>query len=225
MVVVPAGRFDMGSPPDEKDRANNEGPQHGVTFAKPFAIGKYEVTFDEWKACVDGGGCKTFTSGDAGDDEGRGRRPVTNVTWDDAKAYVAWLSKKTGNDYRLPSEAEWEYAARAGRSGPYWWGDTIAPEQANYNDGRSTPSSGDQLTSYRVVGVNPLKLKANPFFLAKVSGTIPPGSIVSGTGQFALGWTSWTQVNYGDLTGWVNTQFLQRSPTANLRSWSTPPSR
>ena len=129
MVALPGGTFMMGSPPNEKGRLENEGPQHRVTV-KPFAIGKYEVTFDEWDACVKAGGCNGYRPEDPG--WGRGNRPVINVSWNDTKAYVAWLAKKTGNPYRLPSEAEWEFAARAGTTTPFAFGTTITPKQANF---------------------------------------------------------------------------------------------
>ena len=100
----------MGSPESEKRRLKNEGPQRQITIEQPFAIGKYEVTFAEWDACAAERGCQ-HKPGDEG--WGRAKRPVINVSWHDATEYVAWLSKKTGNGYRLPTEAEWEYAARA----------------------------------------------------------------------------------------------------------------
>src|SRR5262249_55369998 len=111
MVVVPAGEFMMGSPPTEKGRMPDEGPQHRVTIARPFAVSKYDVTFIDWDACVSVGGCPR--EGRAGDvDWGRDTRPVIYVSWDDAQQYVAWLSKMTGKPYRLLSDAEYEYAAR-----------------------------------------------------------------------------------------------------------------
>ncbi|MGA7328530.1 MAG: formylglycine-generating enzyme family protein [Rhodomicrobium sp.] len=110
MVVIPPGKFVMGSPETEEDRGGNEGPQHEVTIAKPFAVGKFTVTFDEWDACTASGACPNAS--DSG--FGRNNRPVINVNWGDAKQYVAWLSRMTGKTYRLLSEAEWEYAARAG---------------------------------------------------------------------------------------------------------------
>jgi formylglycine-generating enzyme required for sulfatase activity len=114
MVLVPAGEFTMGSPPDEPDRFNDEGPQRAVKIAAPFWVGKYEVTFGEWDACVAAGGCRTKPN-----DWGRDNRPVVNLSWNDAKEYVGWLSQKTGKTYRLLSEAEWEYAARAGTKTPF----------------------------------------------------------------------------------------------------------
>jgi formylglycine-generating enzyme required for sulfatase activity len=140
MVVVPAGSFMMGSPESEAERRSAEGPQRRVTIAKPFAVGKFEVTFAEWDACVAGRGCQSNRSPS---DEGWGkdRRPVINVSWNDAKNYVAWLSRTTGKTYRLLSEAEWEYAARAGTTTPFSFGATISTDQANY-DGNYTYGSG-----------------------------------------------------------------------------------
>ncbi len=131
MIVVPAGSFMMGMSANEKeeDEADDYGPQRKVTIAQPFAVGRYEVTFQEWDACAADGGCEPQTQ-DQG--WGRGRRPVFKVRWKDAKAYVAWLSKKTGMQYRLLSEAEWEYAARAGTRTRFPWGNTITNAQANY---------------------------------------------------------------------------------------------
>jgi formylglycine-generating enzyme required for sulfatase activity len=125
MVVVPAGHFDMGS------NTEYENPVHRVSIAQPFAMGRYEVTFEEWDRCVEDKGCKQQP-----DDRGwgRGRRPVINVSWADAKDFVVWLSQKSGRTYRLPSEAEWEYAARAGTNTPFWWGRDAGSRQANCRD-------------------------------------------------------------------------------------------
>ncbi|HEX5864225.1 MAG TPA: formylglycine-generating enzyme family protein, partial [Casimicrobiaceae bacterium] len=127
MVVVPAGEFMMGSPPTEKGRYSNEGLQHKVAIAKPFAVSRFDVTFADWDACVSARGCPQV--GDSG--FGRETRPVINVSWDDAQQYVAWFSKMTGKSYRLLSEAEWEHAARAGSTTAYFWGDEIGEGNAN----------------------------------------------------------------------------------------------
>ena len=128
MVVVPAGSFWMGSPPEEPERYRHEGPVHQVRVARPFAMSVYAVTFAEWDACVSDGGCGGYSPADEG--WGRGRRPVINVSWKDTKAYVEWLWEKTGKRYRLPSESEWEYAARAGTETKYSWGDEIGVGRA-----------------------------------------------------------------------------------------------
>ena len=128
MVVVPAGEFMMGSAENEEGRYDNESPQHMVTIGSPFAVAKFELTFDEWDTCVALGGC-TVKPGDQG--WGRGKQPAINISWEDVKEYVAWLSKQTGQPYRLLSEAEWEYAARAGATTAYSWGDEIGRNNAN----------------------------------------------------------------------------------------------
>ena len=128
MVVIPGGSFRMGCLNDDGDCRSNEFPVHGVDVPR-FAMSKYEVTFDEWDACVAAGGCGGYRPRDLG--WGRGDRPVIYVNWNHAKTYVAWLSSQTGEDYRLPSESEWEYAARAGTTTKYHWGDEIGVNQAN----------------------------------------------------------------------------------------------
>jgi len=131
MVVVPAGAFMMGSLDNEQGRFSDESPQHRVTIAEPFAVSRFAVTFEEWDACVADGGCNGYKPEDNA--WGRGRRPVINVSWDDTKTYLAWLSRKTGKPYRLLSEAEFEYAARAGGKLSYPWGDEIGSQNANCN--------------------------------------------------------------------------------------------
>ena len=127
MVVIPVGSLTMGSPETESDRSSDEGPQRLVTFSQPFAVSKFPVTFDEWNACVAVGGCPKVS--DSG--FGEATRPVINVNWEEAQIYVAWLSLMTGKRYRLPSEAEWEYAARAGGNSVYAWGDNLGIGNAN----------------------------------------------------------------------------------------------
>jgi len=126
MIVIPAGKFIMGSPENELDRNASEGPPHEVTIAKPFALSKFEVTFEEWDACVAATACPRVP-----DRWGRERMPVINVSWVDIKQYVSWLSHLTGKEYRLPTEAEWEYAARAGVNTRYSWGDDLGMGNAN----------------------------------------------------------------------------------------------
>lgn len=131
MVVIPAGHFWMGSDPKlDKGSYEDEQPHHEVIIEEPFWIGKYEVTFEEYDTFA------LATGRDLPSDEGwgRGQRPVINVSWDDAVAYAEWLSEQTGKLYRLPTEAEWEYAARAGTETPYWWGDRTACDYANAAD-------------------------------------------------------------------------------------------
>jgi formylglycine-generating enzyme required for sulfatase activity len=127
MIVVPAGRFMMGSPASGQAF---EQPQHKVTIAQPFALAEYETTFAEWDACAAAGACNPQIK-DSG--FGRGRQPVINLTWNDAAHYAAWLAKLTGKPYRLPSETEYEYAARAGTQTTYPWGDAIGKNNANCN--------------------------------------------------------------------------------------------
>jgi formylglycine-generating enzyme required for sulfatase activity len=168
MVVVPSGSFTMGSPASEKDRDSDEGPQHRVTIARPFAVGKFSVTFDEWDACLRDGGCNGHRAADP--DSGRGRRPVVDVSWNDAKVYVAWLSRKTGRTYRLLSEAEREYVTRAGTTTPFWWGHSISTSQANYN-GNYTYGGGRK-GEYRGKTVPVDSFQPNPFGLYQVHGNV-----------------------------------------------------
>ena len=129
LVVVPSGSFMMGSPENEEGRSHDEGPMHQVRIGYQLAVGVYPVTFDEWDACVSDGGCCGYEPEDK--DWGRGTRPVIYVSWNDAKRYVGWLSWKTGKGYRLLSESEWEYVARAGTDTSYWWGNEIGRNRAN----------------------------------------------------------------------------------------------
>jgi len=128
MIVVPAGSFMMGSPSAEPGHESSEEPEHKVTISKPFAVSKYDLTFAGWDTCATYGVCDPLIS-DGG--WGRGQQPVIYVTWDDAERYVEWLSQVTGQPYRLLSEAEYEYAARAGTHTAYPWGEEIGANNAN----------------------------------------------------------------------------------------------
>ncbi len=162
MVVVPAGRFTMGSPAGEPGRDVDESPEHGVTIAKPFTIGRFAVTFDEWDACVADHGCEGYSPRDQG--WGRGRQPVINISYDNAMTYVGWLSRRTGKAYRLLTEAEWEYAARAGSATAYYWGNEIGKGNANC-DGCGSKWDNDQTAP---VG----SFVANAFGLYDMAGNV-----------------------------------------------------
>ena len=134
MVVVPAGRFLMGSPENEEGSDVDEGPQHAVTIGTPFAVGRFAVTFAEWDACLADGGCRGYKlSGDADVAGAVATGPLSMRVGTMGQAYAQWLSNKTGKTYRLLSEAEREYVTRAGTTTPFWQGMFITPEQANYN--------------------------------------------------------------------------------------------
>jgi formylglycine-generating enzyme required for sulfatase activity len=167
MVVIPAGTFTMGSPESEPQRSSVEGPQHQVTISRAFAAGKYEVTFDEWDACVRESGCSQNPS-DSG--WGRGKRPAINISWDDAKQYVAWLSRKMGKGYRLLTEAEWEYVARAGTITAFNTGASINPTQANYDTKVSYPGSPTATDPGKTVPVG--SYPPNAFGLHDVHGNV-----------------------------------------------------
>ncbi len=138
MIVVPGGSFTMGGESEE--------PRHRVTIARRFAVSKNEITFAEWDACVKAGGCGGHRAGDR--NWGRGQRPAIYVSWRDARSYVRWLQQFLGQPYRLISEAEWEYAARAGTRTAYAWGVAAGRNRANCKgcgsrwDGRKTAKVG-----------------------------------------------------------------------------------
>lgn len=170
MVTIPAGSFQMGSPKSEPQRASGEGPQRQVQIAA-FEMGKHEVTFDEWDACVADGGCQ-HRPNDLG--WGRGKRPVINVSFNDiTNEYLPWLNRKTGLQYRLPSEAEWEYAARAGTITRFNTGDCITTDQANFsglsdlNLAKGCPTGKDR---YKTLPVG--SFPANAFGLYDMHGNV-----------------------------------------------------
>ena len=156
LIGLPQGAFTMGSNTDDP----TERPAHHVSIPRPFALGKYEVTNEQWNACVDAGGCQRL-SGAAAPAK---NTPVRDVSWDDAQAYVKWLSKATGKSYRLPTEAEWEYAIRGGTSTRYWWGDQMRPGKANCKD-CGEPWNADGPAA---VGA----FAANPYGLYDMNGSV-----------------------------------------------------
>lgn len=172
MAAIPAGTNLIGSPDDERGRDASEGPQQQIVIAQAFAAGRSEVSFAEWLACVAEGGCNAYRPGDY--DWGYGLRPVINVSWMDAQAYVAWLSRKTGARYRLLSEAEWEYAARGCvsvcGSAPFWFGAEISNSRANYDWRYSYDGSPKAAPPRKTVEI--YSSEANPFGLMQVHGNV-----------------------------------------------------
>ena len=161
MVVIPAGEFTMGSPPTDQQAET----QHRVTIAAPFAVSKFEITFAQWDACVQDHGCGGYRPQDQG--WGRGKRPVVNLSWENARDYTIWLAAKTHKPYRLLSEAEWEYAARAGTTTAFSFGATISPAQANF-DGSPDGSGPSELNRQKTMPVG--SFPANAFGLHDMHG-------------------------------------------------------
>jgi formylglycine-generating enzyme required for sulfatase activity len=159
MVVIPSGTFWMGS--ESSEGFPDEWPRHRVTIPTRLALGKHEVTFAEWDACVTDGGC-SHRPNDEG--WGRGNRPVMNISWSDTQEYLNWLSRKTDKKYRLPSEAEWEYAARAGTETAFWWGGDSGRNNANC---RGCGSEWDNLKTAPAGSFRP-----NPFGLHDTQGNV-----------------------------------------------------
>ena len=166
MVVVPAGSFMMGSPASEEGRSGNEGPRHRVTIGWSFAVGVYEVTFAEWDACVRAGECWEYRPDDEG--WGRGSRPVINVSWEDAQRYVRWLSRETSVRYRLLSEAEWEYVARAGTQTARHWGESRTAQCQYANGDAASVSCSESYENTAPVG----SFQPNSFGLYDVLGNV-----------------------------------------------------
>jgi formylglycine-generating enzyme required for sulfatase activity len=156
------------------DYFKDEAPQHEVKIPAAFALGKYAISFDEWDFAQSDENWRAITGMDARrpEDEGwgRDRRPVINVSWRDAKAYVTWLSSRTGQPYRLLSEAEWEYTCRAGTTSTFSWGDGITPDQANY-DCDHTFRGGPQ-GKYMEMTVPVDSFRPNPWGLVQMHGNV-----------------------------------------------------
>lgn len=188
MVVVPAGNFMMGSPDSELERFDYEGPHHKVTIGKSFAVGRHAVTRGQFAAFVQvtghklDGGAYVWTGrewkldpkaswrnpGFAQDDS----HPVVCVNWEDARVYVAWLSRQAGATYRLLSEAEREYVARASTTTPFWWGATISPTQANYNGTAEPYMGGGEKGEWRKATMPVGSFSTNPWGLFNVHGNV-----------------------------------------------------
>jgi formylglycine-generating enzyme required for sulfatase activity len=214
MVVVPKGFFTMGTPITEVDRYKGEDPLHRVSFARPFAVGRFTISFDEWDACLADGGC----DGNKGDDHGfgRGRMPAQGISFDAAKAYLAWLSRKVGRTYRLPSESEREYFARAGTTTPFWFGKTISPQDAAYaastpyaNGPRGVDSKGPAVVD---------SYAPNPFGLYQVHGNV-------------WEWTEdcfnkrYTEDTPTDGAPWLEGDCTRRMVRGGIWNWSADKSR
>ena len=157
MVDLPAGQFVMGTDPSVSFQ--NGFPAHRVRVS-PFRIARYDVTFDQYDAFA------RATRRDLPVDEGwgRGARPVIHVSWNDAQAFITWLNERTGRHFRLPTEAEWEYAARGGTTTLYWWGNEPNPDMAN----TATNAGRDRFAYTSPVGTFP----PNPFGLYDISGNV-----------------------------------------------------
>jgi formylglycine-generating enzyme required for sulfatase activity len=154
MISLSPGSFTMGSNSSDP----SEKPAHHVTIKAPFAIGKYEVTVGQWNACVEAGACQRISN------DASPNAPMRNVSWDDAQQYVKWLSTFGGKPYRLPTEAEWEYAARGGTSTRYWWGDQMRTGNANCKEcGEPWQANGP---------TNVGTFAANPYGLYDMNGSV-----------------------------------------------------
>nr|VFJ72350.1 MAG: Formylglycine-generating enzyme, required for sulfatase activity, contains SUMF1/FGE domain [Candidatus Kentron sp. FW] len=173
MIIIPAGEFLMGSPKDEPKRDSDEGPQHRVRITKSFALGVTEVTFEGYERFSHATGRELpIQGGMIFSRWGRDKQPVINVSWKDAVAYAAWLGKESSQDYRLPSEAEWEYAARAGTTTPFYTGDCIHTDQANYKGKLDYIGCGAKTGIYRRRTVSVGTLPPNPWGLYEMHGNV-----------------------------------------------------
>jgi formylglycine-generating enzyme required for sulfatase activity len=168
MVGIPGGKFNMGSPASEAGRSDDEGSQHQVTIS-PLSMGKFTVTQAQWQAVATLPKIKTDLKLDPSNFKGK-NRPVERISWYDAVEFCTRLSQKTGKTYRLPSEAEWEYACRAGTTTPFHFGATITTELANYN-GNSTYGSAPK-GKYREATTDVGTFPPNAFGLYDMHGNV-----------------------------------------------------
>jgi formylglycine-generating enzyme required for sulfatase activity len=213
MVVVPKGSFMMGTPITEVDRYKGEDPLHRVTFVRPFAVGRFTISFDEWDACLADGGC----DGNKGDDKfGRGRMPAQGISFDAAKSYLAWLSRKVGRTYRLPSESEREYFARAGTTTAFWFGKTISQQDASYSAGTPYANGPRGVDSKGPAVVD--SYAPNPFGLYQVHGNV-------------MEWTEdcfnkrYTEDTPTDGAPWLEGDCTKHMVRGGLWNWSADKSR
>jgi formylglycine-generating enzyme required for sulfatase activity len=186
MVVMPAGSFTMGSPASEWEREDDEGPRHQVTISNSFAVGKFEITRGQYASFITGtgydsdNGCWVRVGSEWKPNAARNwanpdfqqtdQHPVTCVNWDDAQAFIDWVNKKTGRAYRLLTEAEWEYSARAGTSTPFSFGQDITTHQANFNGSSTTTDEEPGL--YREGTTEVGLFPANAFGLHDMHGNL-----------------------------------------------------
>lgn len=233
MVIIRPGSFSIGSPQSETGHDSTEEPLTTVEIAHAFAVGRTPVTFDEWAAFTQDGGLAGYVPDDKG--WGRGNRPVINVSWLDAHAYLDWLRKRTGKPYRLLSEAEWEYAARAGIQRPFSCGDTITSDLANFDASRGY--AGGPSGSYRRQSLPVGSFPPNAFGLCDMHGNVrewvedpwvdsyaglPPDGVARTVDEAAL--TSRRRVVRGG--SWYDTPNMVRSATRErsqpeLRNFNT----
>lgn len=211
MIVIPAGGFWMGSPDNEVEREDNE-RRHRVLITRPFAIGQYAVTVKEYDHfCEDQRKTKPeYAVWDRGNSLViRGNRPVINVDWFDALTYARWLSVQTGQNYRLPTEAEWEYAARAGTETAFWWGNDISPDQANYHGDFTYHYGLEGIYRKQTVPVD--QFEPNPWGLYQVHGNV----------------YEWTGSQYDENYGGVENQYANEKYSGPLAvrggHWDTDP--
>jgi sulfatase modifying factor 1 len=194
MIMIPAGTFIMGTDRRDIEPDGREGPAHEITIAQPFAMGVYDVTRDEYQIFTKTTGRATPKGCNVVDSEGRwitdpdkdwqnpgfkqtGRDPVVCVSWEDAHAYIAWLNSKvsgsTAGPYRLPSETEWDYAARAGTSTPYYWGDIASHDRANFGIEHCAPCGGQKEGRDQWYFTSPVgSFPPNRFGLYDMSGNV-----------------------------------------------------
>jgi formylglycine-generating enzyme required for sulfatase activity len=224
MVLIPAGTFQMGSPESETERLETEVPQHTVTLQK-FYMGKFEVTQAQWRAVANLPKLERELNPEPSEFKGD-HLPVERVTWYDAQEFCLRLSKKTGRVYRLPSEAEWEYAARAGTNAPFAFGQTITPDFVNYNGEYPMAGAPPGTNRRKTVVVGSLRM-ADAFGLYDMHGNVEEWCLdnwhdnYDGAPIDGAAWTSGGDPEYQVLRGgsWYSSAKYCRS---SARNWLGP---